>query len=244
MFTVTLAARAAARLSLPVLLAALGAFALVAPAQAHEHRTIGDYELTVGWTGEPAFEGEKNGIDFRVMNVAGAAPHDDEAEASAGHQAGAEEEATVEPVPVEGLEETVQVEITYNDTGDRVTMPLRAVFNGPGKYTADLFPTAAGHYTFRFFGTIEGTTIDETFDSSEGGFSEIRAVDESQFPVKVASPRELEAAIQGLSTSTEDSAEVASSSDDTARTIGYVGIALGVVGIVVGGAGFAAARRR
>lgn len=244
MSTVTLAARAAARLSLPVLLAASATFALVAPALAHEHRTIGDYELNVGWNAEPAFEGEKNAVYFAVMNVAGAAPHDDEAEASADHQAGAEEEATAEPVPVEGLEETVQVEITYNDTGDNVTMPLRAVFNGPGKYTADLFPTAAGHYTFRFFGTIEGTTIDETFDSSEGGFSEIRPVDESQFPVKVASARALEAALQGLSTSTEDSTEVAESSDDTARTIGYAGIALGVVGIVVGGAGLAAARRR
>jgi len=248
----TLIARASARVGLPILLAATAAMAMamLSPVQAHEHRNVGDYEITVGWTGEPAFEGEKNGIDFRVMNVAAGGGHEEEgthaeATAAAGSTEPAAEEAAAEPAPVEGLEATVQVEITYNDTGDKVTMPLRTVFNAPGHYTADLFPTAAGHYTFRFFGTIEGATIDETFDSAEGGFSEIRAVDESQFPVQVASPRELQAAIQGLSTGTGgDAPSEVSASDDAARTIGYAGIALGVIGTVAGGAGLMAARRK
>lgn len=63
---------------------------LAATASAHEHREVGDYELTVGFTGEPALINEPNGLDLRV-------------------QLGHGDDGT----PVEGLQETLQAEISY-----------------------------------------------------------------------------------------------------------------------------------
>ncbi len=34
---------------------------------AHGGREVGEYELTVGFFVEPAYEGEKNGVDLRVV---------------------------------------------------------------------------------------------------------------------------------------------------------------------------------
>jgi hypothetical protein len=39
-----------------------------------------------------------------------------------------------------------------------------------------------GDYTFRIFGTIEGTEIDETFSAADGQFSSINPIEDIQFP--------------------------------------------------------------
>ena len=57
---------------------------------------------------------------------------------------------------VEGLQDTLQVEVTHMPSSVSKVMNLRTVFNDPGHYAADLIPTSPGHYRFRFFGTIEG----------------------------------------------------------------------------------------
>ena len=55
-----------------------------------------------------------------------------------------DEDATTAPagIPVEGLAETLQVEVTHVPSGASRIMDLRAVFQAPGDYTADLIPTA------------------------------------------------------------------------------------------------------
>src|SRR5215475_11928028 len=111
---------------------------------AHERREVGAYQVVVGFLTEPAFEGLKNGVDLRVL-----------------------ERETQQPV--EGLERTLQVELTYVASGAATVLHLRAIYREPGRYTADLIPTAPGHYRFRFFGTLAETTVNETFDSRAGG---------------------------------------------------------------------------
>ena len=78
---------------------------------------------------EPAYEGQKNGVSLRVTK----------------------RDSITEPV--EGLEDTLQVEVTHLPSDTSREMPLRTIFGDPGHYTADLIPTAPGHYRFRFFGT-------------------------------------------------------------------------------------------
>src|SRR5436309_10403830 len=110
------------------------------PAIAHERRDVGPYKFVVGFLAEPAFEGLKNGVDLRVL------------------QAETQQ-------PVEGLEHTLQVEVTYVPSSVAKVLRLRTIYREPGHYTADLIPTAPGQYRFRFVGSITGTAVNETFNS-------------------------------------------------------------------------------
>ena len=154
-------------------------------------------------------------------------------------EAGHDHEEVVEMVPVEGLQDTLQVEVTHVPTDVARTVSLRTIFRDPGHYTSDLIPTAPGHYRFRFFGTIEGTAIDSVFDSRSGGgqFSDMEAATDLFFPEAIPSGRELESAIRGVQASVVQAEDAAISADDStssASLLGIIGIVLGGIGIATG----------
>lgn len=176
---------------------------------AHGGREVGEYEFTVGFFVEPAFEGEKNGVDLRVADAEGE--------------------------PVEGVEETLEVEVTQADKA--MTLPLRTVFGEPGRYTADFFPTVPGQYTFRFVGTVGDLDVDEAFTSEVDGFNSVQPSEELQFPLRVASGRELQSAVGGASeiaTSAEDSASSATTRANIALAVGALSVLVGVGGLAMG----------
>lgn len=172
-------------------------------ALAHEHRHVGPYELVVGWRNEPALAEQPNGLDLRVA---------------------LEEDET----PVEGLEGSLQAEVIFGNQ----TMPLelRPRFGQPGSYTADIIPTRAGSYVFHITGSIEGTAVDERFDSADGEFSDVRPLAEMQFPEAVRAGSEMQGSLVA--------AEAAANS---ARLFGIAGLVAGLLGLVV--AGMALTRR-
>lgn len=123
-------------------------------AVAHEEREVGNYSIEVGFIDEPVYTGQKSGLELGVS------------------QAGE---------PVGGLEGTLQATVTFGqETRD---LALEPRFGEPGWYESVFFPTAAGPYTFRIFGDIDGTAVDESFTSSPEGFSEVQDVTGGQFPV-------------------------------------------------------------
>jgi len=185
-------------------------------ASAHERRQVGEYNLVVGFFVEPAYEGQKNGVSLRVVRGEGDAA-----------------------TPVEGLEATLQVEVTHVETAVSQTFPMRRIFNDPGHYTADLLPTAAGQYQFRFTGDIEGTALDETFISGEG-FNSVESSAALQFPQALPEVRELQAAVTGAQNAAFDADDKAAS----ARTVAMAGLATGVVGSAAGLFGVVLATRR
>ncbi len=137
-----------------VLVIALALFATVA---AHEGREVADgkYEIVFGWRVEPAYTTLLNGPELEIST------HGDEQ-------------------PVEGLDETLQLEVSYG--GKSKVLKLRAVSDAPGSYTTDLIPTQPGDYSFHLTGTIGDATIDEVFDSSKGEFSTVEPITDIQFP--------------------------------------------------------------
>ena len=140
--------------------------------------------------------------------------------------------------PVTGLQDTLQVEVTYVPSEASRTMSLRTVYDDPGHYVADLIPTSPGHYRFRFFGAIEGTPIDKTFDSMAGGggFDDVQTASVVHFPETVASAREVEGAVRGAqATAQQAQAEAvsASSGASDASTLGVIGIVVGAIGIAL-----------
>lgn len=190
---------------------------LIGTALAHEHREVGPYEFTVGWANEPALVNQPNGLDLRVARVA---DEGEAAEEEEEHTEGAgAEDAHEGAQPVEGLETSLQAEIIYGDQ----TMPLelRAVFGQPGAYTADVIPTVPGSYIFRVFGEVEGTQVDEQFNSADGEFSDVEPLDALQFP-------------QSANAQAEE-AMVASAQDvNNARLFGIAGLVVGALGLLLG----------
>lgn len=150
---------------------------------AHEGREVGDYTIEIGWREEPAYTGLMNGPEITVSRHGGEDDHTEgEAtpEAEGEHTNAEEAEHEEENNGVIGLEDTLQIEVTFGPASR--TLNLRPIVSEPGHYTADLIPMRPGDYTFRVFGTIEGTEVDETFSASDGQFSTVEPIEDIQFP--------------------------------------------------------------
>ena len=202
----------------------LAALALLGPlspsARAHERRTVaGKYTFVVGFINEPALLEEPNGIDLRITNA-----------------------ETNEPV--EGVEKTLKADVTVG--GQTKTFELRPRFGQRGAYTADLIPTKTGTWVFRFHGEIEGTRIDERFESGPGRFNDVQPKTDLQFPVQEPSIGELAQQLQrpgqpadraappaDLSPDVQRALERASSARTTAIAFGVGGIAIGLLGVAL-----------
>lgn len=144
-------------LTTAIALAILVSFVSVTPqAFAHERQlyTIGgqDYLIVIGSLNEPIFVDDKSGVDLRVLRADPNNPMNSSAEGAA---------------PVEGLEETLQVELGAGNV-TRV-LQLEPAFGEPGAYEAPFYPTVATTLTYRLFGTINNTPVDLTFTCTPTG---------------------------------------------------------------------------
>ena len=240
----------ARKAALLVLLGLAASLAMTGAMLAHDHRSVEGYQFTVGFSVEPAIEGVANGVDLRVEKSAASEGHGTSAGQHGGTSSGGGGgmgHGHGELAPVEGLEQTLQVEVAHLGSGVSKSMRLTAVFGQPGHYKAALIPTASGHYRFRFFGTVEGHQVDETFESGPNTFSTVNPAGDLHFPERQATVREIEGAVRGAQASAEGAQDVAieaSGSASVARMFGIVGIVLGVLGIGTGAAGLAVGLRR
>jgi hypothetical protein len=193
---------------------------LAAPALAHETVSAGDLALEMGWGTEPAYGGQLNSVQLIVTHKADGDPIND---------AGAVLTATV----------------SYGD--QQQEFPLTPTYDAeagtgtPGEYAALIIPTAPGDYTFHITGTVENVKVDVKASSSPKTFSPVEDASAAQFPVKVPGAdqvsQRLDKELPRLATADDVSGEVSS-----AKTLGYVGIAVGAVGVVL--AALALLRRR
>ncbi|MGD9893521.1 MAG: hypothetical protein AB7U18_19735, partial [Dehalococcoidia bacterium] len=172
MFTFKRLSRSFAMLVVAAAFTAVSLTAFTPAAEAHERRQVGDYTFVVGFLNEPAYAEEANAASVRVTRA--------------------------DSTPVEGLQQSLKVEITSG--AESRTFDLTTDFNQPGHYVARFIPTKSGAYAFRFFGTIDGTAIDERFESGPGRFDEVKSTEDLQFPVQVPTNAQLASEVQQSST--------------------------------------------
>jgi len=200
---------------LAVTLAAAGlALAAAGGVFAHEERTVGEYEVEVGFYEEPALVNQLNGVFFSVVK---------------------------EDSPVEGLDETLKVELIVGGGAAKKEIGFETIEGEPGVYVARFVPTVTGDYTFRIFGNIEDLDVDESFESGPGRFDPVESLDEIAFPEISGDDASLAQTVQELQARV-DALDSGSSSDSTARTLAVIGIVAGLAGL--GAGGFGAVRRR
>ena len=120
--------------------------------------------------------------------------------------------------PVEDLAGTLTAEMTK----DGQTKQLPLVPMGAGVYEAALVPTAVGDYTFQITGTIGDATVDESVTSGPNTFNSVEPLSAIEFPIARLDPVQL-AAVGA-------DAEAAAV---TARTLGMIGVAAGILGLIM-----------
>ena len=208
--------RTTGKLVVTILFALAVLLAVSAPAPAHTTKNVGAYRFTVGWSAEPAYAGQLNSTQLVLATRSNGKPYT-------------------------SLTDTLKVTVTYGQQS--VTYALTPTFDPdtgfgtPGDYRAWFFPTAPGDYTFRFVGTIGSQKVDESFTSGPKTFGTVQDPAAAQFPMKAPTNVQLAARIGA------DSARTATqSSVSSAQTLGYIGIAVGAVGVAL--AVFALLRKR
>jgi hypothetical protein len=197
--------------------------ATAGPASAHEGRTVagGTFKVECGWGAEPAHSNVMNSVQFFLNDS-----HD-------------------KPVTDAGEALHVVVSFGTQKSGELVLKPAFGPGYGtPGEYDAAIIPTRPGTYSFHVTGTVRNTKIDETFTSSDKTFDDIAPAKEIEFPVQDPTPDELAAKVDQLEARGAATAKAeAKKAKDDASKLALAGIFAGLVGIVVGGAALAAARR-
>ena len=89
------------------------------------------------------------------------------------------------------LDKSIQVEVIIGGAAARRTFDLQPIPNEGGHYQAMFIPTVVGDYTFRVFGTIGTTKIDERFESGPGRFDAVVSNSSLQFPKTLTTPDDL-----------------------------------------------------
>ena len=183
----------------------------VGPAFAHEGRPVagGKYQFTVGWGDEPTYAGFQNRVSLTVKDSAGRAVTD--------------------------IGDGLQVEVATGSAKRTFALSPET----PGEYTAPIVPTRAGAYSFRFFGTIHGDAINETFTSSDTTFEGVEDAGEIAFPAKDPSTGELAQRLDREFPRLSSASSKAGDDASSARTVGMIGIVVGAIGVVLGGIGLA-----
>lgn len=131
---------------------AISAFIATVPlaVSAHSHTEFEingmKYGFVVGSLNEPVAVDDKSGVELRISKG--------DAE-----------------TPVEGLEETLMVELIAGDK--KKTLELSPMYGTPGAYKAPFYPTIATTFSYRVFGTVEGTPFDYTFTCNPAGHGEV-----------------------------------------------------------------------
>jgi len=196
-------------------LAAAFVLALSAPAFAHEERTVGAYQIVVGWGDEPAYAGQKNSVQLILATKAGK--------------------------PVLNLGDSLKVEVVFGEQQMELSFEpafdVEEGFGTPGDYRAWIIPTTPGTYTFHLVGAIGKQKVDERFTSGPTTFDDVADPAEVEFPTKVPTGTELSerldreiprvnAAVASARSQAEDRA-------DTAGRLAVVGIVIGAVGLLL-----------
>ena len=135
----------------------------VRPVAAHEHRSVGYYNLTVGWRDEPPTVGFVNGLDLGIQYT----------------------------FPNNGTKIWVTgASMNATLTTGRFTSTRHSVepqFGRPGWYTFNVIPTRPGVYTVKLNGTLDSTRVNVSVD-----LDPVAPASDLAFPIADPTPSDLQ----------------------------------------------------
>jgi len=164
----------------------------------------------VGWGSEPAFAGFPNTVQLILRDS--------------------------KDKGVADLGDTLTVDVTYSGKTTSLSFePFFEIgeFGTVGDYRAKVIPTRAGTYEFRINGTIKGDKIDQKFTCSQTTFDCVDDPSEVEFPVQDPPNAQLADRITKEATRVTKSTKEANDAAKLAKTLGYIGVGLGAVALIV-----------
>jgi hypothetical protein len=196
----------------------LALFALIIPgffgtAFGHTVDSVGDYRLEIGWMNEPVVSGETNGIELFVSPLDPGLPLEEQ-EFKNG---------------VSGLEKSLKMQLILKE--DKITLPLSADHNIPGKYYAFVNPTVSGFYQANILGNIEDTLVSLSMHPpkvDERDYIEFPELSDLTLNQLIDGHTTLVGEINDLNESVSQLEEL-----NQQMNIAYLGIGLGIIGIVI-----------
>jgi len=214
-----------------VLCACLILLATAPSAWAHTHRVLTingqQVEFVIGWVNEPAYAGEINFVDFWAHYINSTCP-----------------QGTVSTsCPVYGLDQNLQVQVLLGGQSEVLQLSPNTSNDVPplfyGEYTAPITPTVPGTVSFRVFGNVGGTAVNETFTCGPTTFECVDPASEIQFPTSTSSGSDLQTALsnaQSQITNMQTQITNLQNQIQNAYLIGGVGVVVGIIGVVIGAA--------
>ncbi len=196
-----------------VLLALLLVPGLAGAAHAHVIDSVGPYRVEIGWMNEPVVSNETNAVELYISPL----------------EPGLELAEQEFKDGIVGLKKTIRVELAYKT--EKITLPLSADHDTPGKYFAFVNPTVAGYYQANVLGTIVDTPISLSMHPPK---VEERAYIEFPRPSDYTVTQMVEghtALIEYVNDLGDDVADL--KRDGQRPDVGYVGAGLGLAGLAV-----------
>ncbi len=206
----------------------LAIFSLIIPgffgtAFGHTVDSVGDYRLEIGWMNEPVVSDETNGIELYVSPL----------------EPGLTLEEQEFKNGVTGLEKFLKMQLILKE--DKVTFPLYSDHNIAGKYYAFVNPTVSGSYQANIIGNIGDTIVSLSMHPpkvSERSYIEFPEPSDLTLNQLIDGHTTLVGEINDLN---ESVSQLEESNKQT--NIGYLGVGLGIIGIVIASIAFSKTKK-
>ncbi len=185
-------------------------FGVVGTAYGHTVDSVDRYRLEIGWMNEPVVSNETNAIELYVSELE--------------PNLSLEEQQFTNGIV--GLEDTLKIELVYKS--EKIILPVSPDHNIEGKYYGFVNPTVSGFYQANVLGVINDTPISLSMHPPK--------VEERTF-IEFPEPADITVTqiIDGHTALIEDIHEIKESVANLngKSDMSYVGIILGVAGVVV-----------
>lgn len=203
----------------------LAAFSSFPRALAHEEIEQGDVRIVGGWTNEPPYVNQINGIELNITRISNGQPINNA---------------------------LAQVDVSMRKGGETKPLEFQPTEEA-GHYVAEILPTQTGQYAIAFQGTIAGAAFNGQIEiedvgntrllefppaGSSGGVSD-EVLEQLQTVVT-----DLTAQVDQATTASEEAQQAAKAATesaaeqkvaaDRAYLFGMVGVGVGVAGIIIG----------
>jgi hypothetical protein len=190
----------------------------------HTIDSVDKYRLEIGWMNEPVVSGETNGIELFVSPL----------------EPGLELKEQKFKDGISGLDRSLKMQLLYKE--EKIILSLSPDHNIPGKYYAFVNPTKSGFYQANILGNIEAIPVSISMHPpkvDERSYIEFPNLSDFTLNQLIDGHTVLVGEINDLK---ESVAKLEQSNQQ--MSIGYIGIGIGIIGIIIASIALSKTKRK